>query len=248
MVQAGGRRIKRPILFSVLLTALMLLFPVASGTLAAVLELGSQEGKMVQSAAFLLAALIGLGLARRYFGSLPAVGLRKPAAVPARAFLWFAPLLLIEALPFLNGLKEGLTQGAIALSLVFTLLVGFTEELYFRGLVWQALRRKSLATALFLSSFLFSIGHFFNLMAGAGLSDTVLQVIFAFVFGVVAAEIAHATGSLLIPAAWHFAHNFISQLTRAGEGPQGLAIALIQGTVLSVYAIYLYRKVYRDGR
>ena len=38
-----------------------------------------------------------------------------------------------------------------------------------------------------------------------------------------------------------------AKLTRAGEGPQGLSIALAQGTVLSLYAIYLYRKVYRDS-
>lgn len=235
-----------PFLFSLLLTLLLLVFPILSGTIATILELGELEGRLIQSLAFLLAALLGCVLGMRYFGSLESVGLRKPAGFISKDLLWFTPLLYIEVLPLFFGLKQGLTFTSLAIYLVFTLLVGFTEELYFRGLIWNILNRKSMISALFLSSLLFSLGHFVNLLAGASFMDTMLQVIFAFIFGVVAVEISFATKSLLIPIVWHTVHNFISLITVPNQGKLSLSVALLQGTVLFLYGAYLYFTSYRQ--
>lgn len=122
------------------------------------------------------------------------------------------------------------------------LAVGFTEELYFRGIIVDILKRKGIVTVIFLSSVLFSIGHLANLLAGAPLNETILQVIFAFLFGVVAVQITLATNSFLIPAIWHTLHNFIASITASNDGSESMIISGLQGVILLVYGIYLWKK------
>ena len=113
-------------------------------------------------------------------------------------------------MPFTGGLKEELIFSEIIILFIFTAIVGFTEEIYFRGLIVKSMIEKSVALTIFFSSLLFSLGHFLNLLAGAGFIETFLQVVFAFIFGIVAIEISMITGNIGIAIIWHWAHNFIS--------------------------------------
>lgn len=235
------KTIKKPLLLSVLLTLLQLVFPVFSGTIISILQLNELMSRAIQAVFFLLAGIVACLIAKRMFGSLYSVGLRPLKSVTSNNYLLFLPIVFIELSSLAFGLREGLSALLVFVFFVFTVAVGFSEELYFRGLIPNLLMRKNLLVPLLLSSFLFSVGHFFNLLAGAGLVETIFQVVFAFLFGIVALEIRLLTGSLVVPIVWHILHNFISLVTKVNDSGSML-FGVLQGTVLFFYAIYLWKK------
>lgn len=237
--QAIPRRIKQPGRLAVRLTLLQLAFPVISGTIIAINQLSEASGRLIQAAFFSVAGIVGCVIARRLFKSLRAIGLKPIGQLDGKIFAWFWPLILIEAPSLALGFKAVASPKIILSYLFFTAAVGFSEEVYFLGLIPEVLRSQGPVRRLVGSSVLFALGHFFNLLAGAGLIETILQVVFAFLFGVVALQIRWLSGSLAIPIVWHFLHNFLSLITRANDSHASVIFALFQGTVLFGYAIYL---------
>ena len=49
------------------------------------------------------------------------------------------------------------------------LCVGFFEEVIFRGLLFQALAKENIETAVSVSSVTFGLGHILNLLNGSGM-------------------------------------------------------------------------------
>ncbi len=241
-VEKSRVRMKRTMTFAVFMTVLILVFPTLSGAVITIYELSTLQGRLAQGIAFVLAGILGLVIAKSRFGNMKYVGLDKPRVTKLSEYLWFAPLIIVEVIPLFIGIREGLSSTAIIIYLFFTAAVGFTEELYFRGIIWTALQEKSLKFAVLMSSFLFSVGHFLNLLAGASMKNTILQVIFAFLFALVAVGISYATGSIAIPILWHTIHNFVSLITVESSGRADISIEIFLGFVLLLYGVYLWLK------
>lgn len=218
------------------------------GAAISIFKLLSIPGRLVQSLAFLIAALIGLSITHRLIGRVSLIGLGRRKLVGSKIYLWFGPIILIETVALGFGLKPDLTLAQVVVYFVFTVAVGFTEELYFRGLIANILKSKGYGFAILLSSGLFSIGHFLNLLAGASLYATLSQVVFALIFGLVAVELYFLSSNLWIPIIWHSLQNFISLLTPENTGPSAIYIGLFQGSVLLAYAVYLASRLRRPYR
>ena len=75
----------------------------------------------------------------------------------------------------------------------------FCEELLFRGLIYQGLRKWSKVGAIFISAALFMLMH--------GSPD---QTVHQFILGIVLALVFNATGSIWCPMLLHFLNNFIA--------------------------------------
>lgn len=232
----------KPYLRSILLSLLILLFPILSGVIIVIFELEGIPAIMTQTVAFFLAFLVGIRIAKKQAGSLQAIGFRRPVLKHPKAYLYFLPILGIEVLPFFFGFKEELTFGLFGVYLLFSIVVGLTEELYFRGLILDLLKPQKLGIIVLVSSLLFSLGHIANLLAGQDLFWTLIQVVFALVFAVVTALIALATQSFWIPALWHMVHNFSALITADNEGTASVVVALLQCVILIGYAVYLWRQ------
>ena len=245
-IRTNNRPMRQPLIFAVLVTLLQLAFPVFSGTAIAILELDPLQSRIAQTIAFVFSGIVGLIIALTVFGSFRRVGLQGPHIWRTRNYLYFTPIMFVELISMSAGFENSLSPKQIAIYALFTLAVGFSEELYFRGLIARALRSLGVLQTIILSSLLFSLGHFFNLLAGASLGTTIMQVVFAFFFGIVAVELTLLTGSLLIPIVWHAMHNFISLITVRHSGNLNLFIDLMLGTVLLAYGLFLYRKLQRQ--
>lgn len=228
-----------------MITLLILVFPTVSGAIIVVFKLSEMQGRVTQAMAFLIAGILGYIISRLRFGNFKSVFIYNKGRFLPRDYIWFIPVIFAEMLPFISGLKEELIFGEVVIIFLFTASVGFTEELYFRGLIAKSMIEKSMPLTIILSSFLFSVGHFLNLLTGAGLIDTLLQVVFAFIFGIVALEISIVTGNIGIAIIWHWAHNFISLLTTSNDGERSFYIEIIQGIILILYGLFLWRKL--DG-
>ncbi|MFP3325027.1 hypothetical protein R0K05_18360, partial [Planococcus sp. SIMBA_160] len=74
---------------------------------------------------------------------------------------------------------------------------------------------------------------------------TVAQILFAFLFGFVAAEIVALTGSLQWVILWHAVHNIVDQITN-GSTPIALQLLLlsIQCVTLLILAVILWRFIF----
>lgn len=83
--------------------------------------------------------------------------------------------------------------------LFVALLPAVCEELVFRGMIYNALRRKfGVALSVILSAIMFALIHF-----------SIFQTIHQLILGVVLALIVYVTGSIVYAMIFHFLNNFI---------------------------------------
>ena len=71
---------------------------------------------------------------------------------------------------------------------------------------------------------------------------TVLQILFAFLVGLVLAELLVQTGSLWVLIVWHAAHDFISYITPEVLDAGALVLLGAQVAILLVYVVVLQKK------
>jgi membrane protease YdiL (CAAX protease family) len=92
---------------------------------------------------------------------------------------------------------------------VGTALIGFSEELVFRGVLLVALRtsHREWAAAL-LSSLLFGALHAMNFFAGQSLGVTISQMVLAFSLGLILYATRRVTGTIVVPMILHALWDF----------------------------------------
>ncbi|MBQ8196084.1 MAG: CPBP family intramembrane metalloprotease [Oscillospiraceae bacterium] len=120
-------------------------------------------------------------------------------------------------------------------------IAGIVEELIFRGLLFVAMCRSNVKSAIIVSSVTFGIGHIVNLLNGAPVFDTVCQIVYAVAIGF-CFTVVFKTGKSLIPCI--IAHFVVNASSAFGAAPADMqmfgVIATVFLTVVSAgYAIYL---------
>ncbi|MGS2738753.1 CPBP family intramembrane glutamic endopeptidase [Sinomicrobium sp. M5D2P17] len=94
-------------------------------------------------------------------------------------------------------------------------LVGFTEEFLFRGILFTKLTTpfSSVYIGAIMSSFLFGIGHYINLIHSPDfINEITFQVIYAFCIGILMCGIFYRTKNLFIPSLIHTILNLQAQI------------------------------------
>lgn len=228
----------KKILYALLLTLWALLPPVMTGVITTVGQV------MTPAAVYLLqglltgtTVLVMLLISRRkhyvWFR------LRTP---DRGAVVWLLPIVLIEVLPFLVG-RSWRGNAVTLLGLVFCMVtVGLAEELIFRGFILRRFRETGVRSALLASSLFFSLGHAANLMNGQNLAATLHQLLFALLFGLVAAELVIITGSLSVGIGWHIVHNLIATLTGSRTAAIENTVLILQLVLLAGLAVLLWKR------
>ncbi|MBR6650760.1 MAG: CPBP family intramembrane metalloprotease [Clostridia bacterium] len=161
----------------------------------------------------------------------------------AGTMLYYIPVFIMLTANLWNGLT--LNYGALETVLyVFSMLcVGFLEEIIFRGLLFEAMRKDNVRSAIIVSSVTFGMGHIINLMNGSGAEflPNLLQVMYATAAGFMFVMIYYRTQSLLVCIAAHGVFNALSVF--ANEADLSLEIRILTAVILTVitggYAIYL---------
>ena len=65
------------------------------------------------------------------------------------------PVIIISFIPILNGFKENSAYG-IFMTLFIALLIGFTEEIEYRGIIFSALEHMGAKSSILISSVIFA--------------------------------------------------------------------------------------------
>ena len=131
---------------------------------------------------------------------------------------------------------------AFLAGLLFAVAVGLNEELWFRGLVLQALRTRGAGAAVVGSAVLFAVVHAAGMLGGADPVLTAFQIAFALVFGLVTALLVLRTGSLWPGIVWHIVHNTISFAGPDVPTPAGMVAYGVVSVALLGYAAWLARR------
>ena len=168
------------------------------------------------------------------------------SAVPARRFLYYLPLVIIAFASFLNGARPQYGFPGTLLYVISMCCVGFLEEVIFRGLLFRAMEKDNLRTAIIVSALTFGLGHIVNLFNGSGreLASSMLQIVFAILVGFVLVLIFFHGKSLLPCIVFHSANNALKAFAAEGnmdpktEMTLNLVLIIV---VLGGYLLYLVR-------
>jgi membrane protease YdiL (CAAX protease family) len=207
--------------------------------------IGVGQDYIYEVATIFLAISIGIGILimKKSRFQIREYGLQKNKAGSYKKVWWYLPLVIIEILPFAAcGLATGITVIQYVILALFTIAVGFNEEIYFRGLMIKFLSVKGSKKAIILSSVIFGVLHLANALNGKNVLYLVLQMFFAFLVGFVLAEIVTITKSLWILIIWHASHDFISGITGDTMDIKALILVAIQILVLLIYAGLLWKQ------
>ena len=168
-------------------------------------------------------------------------------------WLWVIPALFV--LSAIGGLAaapwDDFETGTLLILFVGAMLIGVGEELTVRGYLLTAARgRYTEAGACFFSSFLFAVLHFFGIIGGEAVGETITQVVLAFFAGLSFYVIRRLTGSLFVGIVIHGLFDFAAFTGNGpGEGeealdPPGLfLLPVIVMWIVTLVALYLiFRK------
>ena len=163
--------------------------------------------------------------------------------IPAAKMLFYIPLLVLLTANLWYGTQMNLLPLETVLYILSMFCVGFLEEMIFRGLLFKAMAKNGVKSAIIVSSITFGIGHIVNLINGSGaeLLPNLLQVMYAVAVGFAFVMIYYKTKSLMPCIITHSVFNGLSAF--ANESVMTPRRQIISGVLLAViaggYALYL---------
>lgn len=134
------------------------------------------------------------------------------SSVPASRFLYYVPLAVLATGNLWNGIAIQYTPTEVLCRILCMICVGFLEEVIFRGLLFEAMAKDNVKSAIVVSSVTFGMGHIINLLNGSGMNwvSNLCQIVFAVAMGFPLVTIYYRGGSLLPCIAVHAAINTLS--------------------------------------
>lgn len=158
-----------------------------------------------------------------------------------KKYLFFIPMWILVTGNLWGGFGiayDGMGQVFAVLSM---LLIGYVEEVIFRGFLFKALIPKDgIKLAIIISSVTFGIGHIINLFAGQASLETVIQVFFAIAWGFIFTFVFYKCQSLF-PCI--IAHSLVDAFSKfANEANSYMTGWIYMGVTILiaiVYGIYL---------
>ena len=126
---------------------------------------------------------------------------------------WTIPYIVILIIGIVTLVTTGKFTESLPLLflvLISTMLVGFSEELMFRGILLNVLlEKRSTLFAIMVSSAGFSLLHVVNLFANASLKGTIVQLIDTFLVGLIFSCILILTKNIIPLMIFHFVWDFV---------------------------------------
>lgn len=169
-----------------------------------------------------------------YFGFTKVNNLKK--------YLYFIPLLIIISVNLWNGININNSLYEIIWHIITMINIGFIEEVIFRGFLFKMMAKDNINVAIIVSSVTFGIGHIVNLLNGAELIPTIVQICYAISIGYLFVIIFYKSKSI-VPCI--ITHSLVNALSIFNDNNSSiLSIASLILIVLPVfYAFYINKNV-----
>ncbi len=163
----------------------------------------------------------------------------------SRRFLYFIPFGILAVLNFRMGVRLHYGPVGQVCAVLSMGLVGFLEELIFRGLLFRAIEKESHTRAIVISAVTFGAGHIVNLLTGQATAETLMQILYATAVGFAFVIAYDRSGSLWPCVLTHSLVNITSKFS--GDPSEFGAFPVPAGEVLIIvlsaaYAVYMVKK------
>ncbi len=126
-------------------------------------------------------------------------------------WMWIGPIAVSLYIVghFLSADYSKVSFSVIIAILIATAFVGFTEELLTRGFMVKMVREsgKSEFWVAVISSLVFGLMHSTNILTGQSLSNTAVQLVITFMFGIVMYISLRVTGFLWVTILLHWLYD-----------------------------------------
>lgn len=158
-----------------------------------------------------------------------------------KKYLFFIPMWILATGNIWDGFSSSYQGASLVIAALSMILVGFVEEMIFRGFLFRAmLGEDKKIVAIIISAVTFGIGHIVNLFTGQASFETVMQIIFAIGWGFILTMVCYKSGSI-IPCI--IAHSMIDALSLFGADNEIVDWIYVVTTIIVaiVYSIYLGR-------
>ena len=168
-----------------------------------------------------------------YYGLSKTINLKK--------YLYFMPLGLIISVNLWNGININNSIEEIIFYILNMINIGFIEEIIFRGFLFKMMAKDNIKTAIIVSSITFGIGHIINLLNGAQIVPTLLQICYAMSIGYLFVIIFYKSKSLIPCIITHCLVNALSIFNIETKTFYISSIFLI--IIPLIYAIYINKNI-----
>ena len=185
---------------------------------------------------FSIALIILMIILKRtsYYGLTKVTNLKK--------YLYFIPLFLIISVNLWNGVNINNSTSEIIFYILTMINVGFIEEIIFRGFLFKMMAKDNVKRAIIVSAITFGIGHIVNLLNGADLIPTLMQIFYAISIGYLFVIIFYKSKSLIPCIITHCLVNALSIYNVENE----ISLYVSSGFLIIVplvYAFYINKKI-----
>jgi membrane protease YdiL (CAAX protease family) len=238
---------RRPWLLVVLIvTSIAGVNVVAAGVAVALPDLPPAVLEMIVELALAVLAIVLLTALRAW----RKVGFRAPTRLRDLRLYWLPLFPVLPAVPAAIIGISAMRPGDIIYFLVLACLIGFVEEVFFRGVMLQALAPTGLWKAAILSAVVFGAMHLLNLLFGADLAATLLQSAYAAALGFGFAAVTLRTGILWPLIVIHALIDFTGFVASDGTVVTNVTsidilIYALYIVVFTAYGIFMMRSVIR---
>lgn len=223
---------------SLLWCFIMLLFPIASGTLSAVLSFDAIETLLLQGLFMLMAMIPPVAFVLRGTWHWRDIGFARFNAEHCKKVLYFFPLLVIYVPAAVKGFTVK-SPGYVLGNLFLYLSVGISEEVYFRGIVPNYLKKEFTAGGVvLLSTLIFGVGHIAAALSGMDTFEIVLTVLNALIFGWLTMEMTMISSNIVPAIFVHFLFDFETKVA-AMSGRELLTVECLRGMFMLILAVWL---------
>lgn len=155
---------------------------------------------------------------------------------------YFIPLVLLSCVNLWGGFTLRMGPAETVLFVLSMCFVGLLEEIIFRGFLFGGMAKNHVTSAILVSSLTFGFGHIVNLLLGAPLFDTLLQLVYASAIGFCYTAVFYVSGSLWPCIASHIFVNVTSGFAAETGTVSDLILTAVQ-TILGVsYGVWLLRQ------
>lgn len=165
----------------------------------------------------------------------------------AKDYLFFLPFLVMATINLWCGIEPHFSGVRLGCAICTMALVGFVEEIIFRGFLFKAMEKENAGRAIIVSAVTFGIGHIVNLLTGHTTVDTFLQIAYAIAIGFSFVLLFCKSGSLLPCIVTHSLidmTSLFSNTTLPEETQQlvNIGFSMVLILVAGGYALYLRKK------
>ncbi len=160
----------------------------------------------------------------------------------AKRYLFFIPLLLLVSVNLWSGISlhyDGMSQIFAVLNMA---LVGYIEEIVFRGLLFKAIEKNNVKRGIIISAVTFGAGHIINLLTGQATVDTVLQIVYAIAIGFAFVMVFYRSKSLIPCIVTHSLIDITSKFSGVTSSAMDYIVAVFIIIVAGGYALYLAKR------